>query len=211
MEIALPLQSKCDPGKTQNLKWSNLFSFTHARETNTVYPNAMAAYSKNVTAYLQRNKFLKFHWANKFPFIIFFICLFLSAMGLRGCTSFSLVVESEGYSLVAVPRLLVAVASLVVGHRPEDTWTSVLTACGLSSCGFWALGHRPNKLRLTGLLALWHVRSSWTRDWTRVSCIGRQVLYYWAPRETRGSKFWSPKSTLQDIYIFPQGHSSSTN
>ena len=27
--------------------------------------------------------------------------------------------------------------------------------------------------------------SSWPRDWTRVSCIGRQILYYWATWETR--------------------------
>ena len=25
--------------------------------------------------------------------------------------------------------------------------------------------------------------SSWTRDWTRVSCIGRWILYHWAPRK----------------------------
>ena len=25
--------------------------------------------------------------------------------------------------------------------------------------------------------------SSWTRDWTRVSCTGRQILYHWATRE----------------------------
>ena len=96
MKIVLPLQSKCDPGKTQNLMWHNLFNFTHARKTNTTYPNPMAASPKNVTAYFQRSKFLKFHWENKFLFIILFMCLFLSVIGLRGCTSFSLVVESKG-------------------------------------------------------------------------------------------------------------------
>ena len=25
--------------------------------------------------------------------------------------------------------------------------------------------------------------SSWSRDWTRVSCVGRQILYQWAARE----------------------------
>ena len=34
-------------------------------------------------------------------------------LGLCCCTGFSLVVESEGYSLAVVVRLLVAVASLV--------------------------------------------------------------------------------------------------
>ena len=35
---------------------------------------------------------------------------------------FSLVVESRGYSLVAVHRLLIAMTSLVAEHRLEGTW-----------------------------------------------------------------------------------------
>ena len=31
-----------------------------------------------------------------------------------------------------------------------------------------------------GLVAPQHVGSSWTRDQTHVSCIGRKILYYWA-------------------------------
>ena len=34
-----------------------------------------------------------------------------------------------------------------------------------------------------GLVVPWHVGSSWTRDQTRVSCIGKQSLYHWATRE----------------------------
>ena len=34
-----------------------------------------------------------------------------------------------------------------------------------------------------GLVALWHVGSSWIRDQTHVSCIGSQILYHWAARE----------------------------
>ena len=34
-----------------------------------------------------------------------------------------------------------------------------------------------------GLGALQHVGSSRTRDWTCVSCIGRQILYCWATRK----------------------------
>ena len=56
-------------------------------------------------------------------------------MGLHGCTSFSLVVESEGHSLVTVTGLLIAVASLAVEQRVEDTRTSVFMVCGLNSCG----------------------------------------------------------------------------
>ena len=43
--------------------------------------------------------------------------LFLMALGLHCCASFSLVVESRGYSLVAVRRLLTVGASLIGEHR----------------------------------------------------------------------------------------------
>ena len=42
---------------------------------------------------------------------------------------------------------------------------------GFSSCGTWA-----QQLWLMGLVALWHVGSSRTRDWTRAPCIGRWIL-----------------------------------
>ena len=35
-----------------------------------------------------------------------------------------------------------------------------------------------------GLVALWHVESSWTRDWTHVPCIGRRILNHCTTRET---------------------------
>lgn len=41
---------------------------------------------------------------------------------------------------------------------------SVAVVWGLSCC------------RLTSLVALWHVESSWTRDWTCIPCIGKRVL-----------------------------------
>ena len=42
-----------------------------------------------------------------------------------------------GYSIVAVPRLLFAVASFVAEHGLQGAWASVVVACGLSSCGMW--------------------------------------------------------------------------
>ena len=45
------------------------------------------------------------------------IYFFLAVLGLHCCVGFSLAVESEGYSLVAVCRLLVAVTSLVAERR----------------------------------------------------------------------------------------------
>ena len=43
--------------------------------------------------------------------------------------------------------------------------------------------HELQKLGCMGLAVPWNVGSSWTRDQTRVPCIGRQILYYWATRE----------------------------
>ena len=48
---------------------------------------------------------------------IFFFFLLSAVLGLYRCLGFSLVAESRGYSLVAVLRLLVALASLVVELR----------------------------------------------------------------------------------------------
>ena len=63
--------------------------------------------------------------------------LFLTVLGLRCSMDFSLVAASGGYSPVAVCRLLVAVASLVVEHRLDGQ-------AGFSSCGSQALKHRLN-------------------------------------------------------------------
>ena len=52
----------------------------------------------------------------RFFFIYNFICLFLTVLGLHCCAGFSLVVESGGYSPVAVHRLLITVACLVAVH-----------------------------------------------------------------------------------------------
>ena len=57
---------------------------------------------------------------------------------------FSLVVASGGYSLVVVLGLLIVVASLVAEHGLWGSWASAVGA--------------------QGLVALWHVGSSQTRD-----------------------------------------------
>ena len=49
---------------------------------------------------------------------IYFIYAFLAVLGLHCCVGFSLFAESGSYSLVAVCRLLIVVASLVAEHRP---------------------------------------------------------------------------------------------
>ena len=55
---------------------------------------------------------------------------------------------------------------------------SVVVAHGLQSAG--------SVVVLTGLVAPRHVGSSWTRDRTRVPCIGRQTLNHCATREAPG-------------------------
>ena len=71
-----------------------------------------------------------------------FLNLFLIVLGLRCCAGFSLAVESRSYSLVVVCRLLIKVASLVVGSRGARP--SVVAARGLSSWGSWALECKLN-------------------------------------------------------------------
>ena len=57
---------------------------------------------------------------------------------------FFVVVESGGYSLIAVCGLLTALASLAVDLGLQGTRASVLAARGLSSCGLQALKHKLN-------------------------------------------------------------------
>ena len=66
--------------------------------------------------------------------------------------------------------------------------TLVSAACG-PSCGSWALEYRLSSCGTWAQLlhSMWE--SSWIRDWTGVSCIGRWILYHWATTksELRGT------------------------
>ena len=44
--------------------------------------------------------------------------------------------------------------------------------------------HGLQRLQPSGLVAPQHLRSSRTRDRTRISCVGRKIPYHWATRET---------------------------
>ena len=62
---------------------------------------------------------------------------------------------------------------------PASTWNKFLDSSiytGFSTCSTWA-----QSLQLMGLVALKHVESSWSRDWTCVPCIGRQILIHCTP------------------------------
>ena len=57
---------------------------------------------------------------------------------------------------------------------------------GFSCCRAWALGARVCRLQqlwLAGFVSPRHVGSSWTRDPTRVPCIGRRILNHCTTRE----------------------------
>ena len=69
----------------------------------------------------------------------------------------------RGLLFIVVHRLLTAMVSLVL--KPS------------------LLVHGPQWLWLTGLVALWHVGSSRTRDRASVPCIARQILNHWTTRE----------------------------
>ena len=65
--------------------------------------------------------------------------------------------HTQAFSSSIELRLLIAVAPLV-----------------------WSTGSK-----LSGLVALWHVESSQTRDGTNVSCIGRRTLIHCITREVQ--------------------------
>ena len=110
--------------------------------------------------------------------------VFVAARGL------SLVVVSGGYSL------LQCVGFSLWWHF---SWSTGSVCAGFSSCSM-----KAQQLWHMGLGALYHVESSWTRDWTRVSCIGRQILIHCS---TRGVPFL-PSSImffrcLETLFCFP--------
>ena len=91
-----------------------------------------------------------------------FVYVFLAVPCLRSCVGFSLVVESRGYSLVAVCGLLIAVTSLVAEHGLQVVWTSVVAAHGLSSCSSRSPEHRLNSFGAWAQLlgSMWHLFGS---------------------------------------------------
>ena len=80
-----------------------------------------------------------FSFLNTFIYLIY---LFLAVLGLRCCARAFSSCGERGLLFVAVCRLLIVVASLVCGAQALGTRASVVAACGLSSCGSWALERR---------------------------------------------------------------------
>ena len=70
---------------------------------------------------------------------MYFIYLFLSALGLRCCAQAFSSCGERGLLFVVVCGLLIVVASLCCRAQALGVWASVVVACGLSSCGSQAL------------------------------------------------------------------------
>ena len=98
----------------------------------------------------------------------------LAVLGLRGRRWLSLATLS-GLLCTCSARASVAVASLAVEHRLGARRRQKL----------WPAGSRALAQYLwhLGLVALWHVGSSQTRDRTSVSCTARHILNHWTTRE----------------------------
>ena len=87
-------------------------------------------------------------------------------------------------------------------------------------CRAWPLGMRVlvavalelSKLWCLGLAASWHVESSQIKDWTHVSCIGRQSLYHWANKGSPRLYILTKRrndgvlSLCQTWQVYPLGH-----
>ena len=90
---------------------------------------------------------------------------------------------SEWGLLSAVVRgLLTLVASFVLELR--------LWGVGLQQLQLLDSPARARSCGTRALVAPCHVGSSWTSNWTRVSCICRQILYHWAIKEASRSMYF---------------------
>ena len=149
-----------------------------------------------------------------------FMCLFFIALGLC-CSAWAFSacgwwwwLSSRGFSR---RRLLLLWST---GPRPVGfsscslqasgvvvSWLSGLGASGvvvpgLRSCGSLALECPSSVVVATGLIALWHVESSWARDRTYVPCIGRRILIH-CTNQKGSPYFLFFKVTFKiELYVF---------
>ena len=79
-------------------------------------------------------------------------------------------------------------------ERERERAQSCLTLCYPMDCGSSVRGIL--QARIVWWVAISSSRgSSWPRDWTHISCVGRQILYHWATLESRN---WH--TTLFKVY-----------
>ena len=150
-------------------------------------------------------------WCGIVVFVcLFFIYLFLAALGFCCCARALSSCGSGGHSLLWSTCFSLQWLLLL--------WSTGSRHAGFSSRGsrtqqLWLVGSRAQAQQLcrTGPVALRHVGSSRTRARTRVPCISRRILNHCAAREAPvwysflcGSNVWSLLSFLICVYSFHQ-------
>ena len=128
----------------------------------------------------------------KFILFIYFCLLWVFVAAHR----LSLVAASRGYSSLWHAGFSLQWLLLLQSTGSRHTGFS---SCGTQAQQLWLAGCRAQAQQLwrMGSVAPWHVRSSRTRTWTRVPCIGRRILNHCAIREAQICCFW-PKVYLND-------------
>ena len=111
----------------------------------------------------------------KLRIYLFFCCAGSSLL----CGLFSGCSEWARLSVCGVGSLL----------RWPPLWGSGSRHMGVSSCGPPGSSAQGQQSWGTGLVAPWRVGSSWIRDRTCISCIGRWILYHCATREALMRRF----------------------
>ena len=134
-----------------------------------------------------------YNFSTRTQFVCLFVCLFiywLCWVFVAACGLF-LVMASGGYSLFRCAGFSLR-------------WLLFVAEQGLQGRGLqqlWLEGSRAQAQQLwrTGLVALRHVGSSWTRACTCVPCVGRRILNHRATREVPGPSFYV--SFLEEIVL----------
>ena len=73
------------------------------------------------------------------------------------------------------------------GAWAPSLWLPMLPSRGSRQVGLGGCSPQAQQLWHTGLVAPWHVRSSWTRDRTCGPCTGKWALNPWTSREAPAS------------------------
>jgi len=115
---------------------------------------------------------------------------------------------SQHHKILCIKRYYgIAPVQSSVKSKKHSWWKYYLFAevTPLNSCrGELPAVHGISQARILGWVVISFFRwCSWPRDQTRISCIGRQILYRWATREALCNDFMNMQFLL--FPKFPQG------
>ena len=132
----------------------------------------------------------------------------MAVLSLCCCMDFSVVAVSRGWgAAIAAYSSCNAWTSHCGGFSCYGAWAlrcTVFSNFGMWAQQLWLPGSRAQAQQLwhRGLVALQHVMSSQTKDQTRVSCIGWQILCRWATREALIMVFICISLVINDAEYF---------